>query len=108
MLRTQGPGVQDNWDLWLNVSVFAYNKTVSSSTGVSPHYAMFRREATLPGNCVFPTPAVEKRTMYHWIERSARQKSEVEHPYVQTLDIENSSRMVGVVFWSESHPWDKS
>ena len=23
MLRTRGPGVQDNWDLWLNVSVFA-------------------------------------------------------------------------------------
>ena len=26
MLRTRGPGVQDNWDLWLNASVIAYNK----------------------------------------------------------------------------------
>ena len=34
MLRTRGDGVQDNWDLWINASVFAYNTTVSSSTGV--------------------------------------------------------------------------
>ena len=38
MLRTRGLGVQDNWDLWLNASVFAYNTTVISSTGVMPHY----------------------------------------------------------------------
>ena len=48
MLRTRGDGIQDNWDLWINASVFAYNTTVSSSTGVMPHYAMFGREATLP------------------------------------------------------------
>ena len=57
MLWTRGPGVQDNWDLLLNVSVFAYNTTVSSSIGVTPHYTMFENEAMLP---------VEKRTMYHW------------------------------------------
>ena len=66
MLRTQGPGVQENGDLWLNASVFACNTTVSSSTGVTPHYAMFGLEATLPVDWVFPTPSVEKRTMYHW------------------------------------------
>ena len=27
-----GPGVQENWDLWINVLVFASNTTVSSST----------------------------------------------------------------------------
>ena len=68
MLRTQGPGVQESWDLWLNATVFAYNTTVSSSTGVTPHYAMFGREATLPVDWVFPTPSVEKRKMYHWTE----------------------------------------
>ena len=31
MLQTRGPRVQNNWDLWLNASVFAYNTTVSSS-----------------------------------------------------------------------------
>ena len=38
MLGTRGPGVQDNGVLWINVSVFAYNTTVSSSTEVTPHY----------------------------------------------------------------------
>ena len=66
MLRTRGPGVQDHWDLWLNAFVFAYNTTVSSSTGVKPHYAMFGHKGTLPGDWVFPTPSVEKRMMHHW------------------------------------------
>ena len=64
MLRTRGEGIQDNWDLWINASVFAHNTTVSSSTGVTPHYAMFGREAMLPVDWVFPTPSAEKRTMY--------------------------------------------
>ena len=59
MLRTSGPGVQDIWDFWLNASV-------SNSTGVTPNYAMFGCKATLPVDLVFPTPSVEKRTMYHW------------------------------------------
>ena len=66
MLRTRGPGVQDNWDLWINDSIFAYNTIVSTSTGVTPHYAMFRRGAMIPVDWVFPTPSVEKRTMYQW------------------------------------------
>ena len=48
MLRTGEPVVQESWDLLLNVSAFAYNTTVSSSTGVTPHYAMFGNEAMLP------------------------------------------------------------
>ena len=67
MLQTRGPGVQDKWDLWINLSVFAYNTTVSSSTGVTPHYAMFRYKAMLPVDWVYPTPSVEKRTIYQWI-----------------------------------------
>ena len=51
MLKTRGPGVQDNWDMWLNASMFAYN---TSSTGVTPHYAMFGCEATLPDDCQVP------------------------------------------------------
>ena len=66
MLRTWRPRVQENWDLWLNVSVFAYNTAVSSCTGVTPHFAIFRRKATLPMDRVFFMTSVEKRTMYHW------------------------------------------
>ena len=65
MLRTRGEGIQDNWDLWINASVFAYNTTVSS-TGVTPHYTMLGRKATLPVDWVFPTPSTERRTMYQW------------------------------------------
>ena len=46
VLRTRGEGIQDNWDLWVNASVFTYNTTVSSSTGVTPQYAMFGRSNT--------------------------------------------------------------
>ena len=66
ILQTRGEGVQDNWDLWINASVFAYNTTVRSSIAVTPHYTMFGREATLPVDWVFPTPSAEKRTMYQW------------------------------------------
>ena len=64
MFRMRGDGIQDNWDLWINASAFVYNTTVSSSTGVTPHYAMFGRKAKLPVDWVFPTPSMEKRTMY--------------------------------------------
>ena len=64
MLRTRGEEIQDNWDLLINASVFTYNTAVSSSTRVTPHYAMFRREATLPVDWVFATPSAEKITMY--------------------------------------------
>ena len=66
MLWARGDGIQDNWDLWINASAFTYNTTVSSSTEVTLHYAMFGRKATLPVDWVFPTPSVEKRTIYQW------------------------------------------
>ena len=56
----------NNWDVWFNASVFVYNTTMSSSTGVIPHYAVFGCETTLPVDWIFPTSSVEKRTMYHW------------------------------------------
>ena len=66
MLRIRGPGVQDNLDLWLNAFMFEYFSTMSSRTGVTPHYAMFGREATLPVDWVFPTPSAENKIMYNW------------------------------------------
>ena len=67
MLQTQGPRVKESWDLWLNMSMFAYNTTVSSSTEVTPHYAMFERKAMLSVDWVFPTLSVEKRTIGYLI-----------------------------------------
>ena len=65
MLQTQGPGVQENRDLWLNAPVLAYNSTVSSSTGVTPHYAMFGYEVKLLVNWVFLTPSVRRNTQIY-------------------------------------------
>ena len=93
--------------------MFSYNTTVSSSTGVTPHYAMFGREATLSVDWVFPsyvwersnatcrlgdsytlrgeknTVSVDERhtgrkTMcFQEHERSARRKSKAEHSDVR-------------------------
>ena len=51
----------------MNAILFAYNTTLSSSTGVTQHYAMFGHEATLPVDWVFPTLSAEKKMMYHWM-----------------------------------------
>ena len=37
VLRTRGPGVRPNWDVWLNAKVFTFNTTVYSSTGVQQY-----------------------------------------------------------------------
>jgi transposase InsO family protein len=39
---------QDDWDTHLRGVTMAYNTTVNSQTGFTPHYMMFGREATLP------------------------------------------------------------
>ena len=84
MLRTRGEGIQDNLDLWINASVFAYNTTVSS-TGVTPHYTMFEKEATLPVDWVSPTPSAEKRTMYQWMEDILEEK---QHAYKHMREVQ--------------------
>ena len=65
MLRTRGEGVQDNLDLWINVSVFVYNTIMSSSTRVTPQNGTFGREEMLPVDWVFPAPSAERRPMYN-------------------------------------------
>ena len=91
--------MQEIWDLWLNVFVFAYYTTVSSSTGATPHYTMFGCKVTLPVGWVFPTPSVEKRTMYHWTgdmmeerQRAYKSMRDIQggrvRPDVQALDTE--------------------
>ena len=71
---------------------------------------MFGRKATLPVDWVFPTPSVDKITMYHWTgdmmeeqqhaynERSTRQKSQAESSDVQVVDTEYPGWVFGLVF----------
>ena len=111
MLRMRGEGVQDNWDRWINLSVFGYNTTVSSSIILTPHYAMFGREAKLPVDWVLPTPSAEKRTMYQWTgdmleerQQAFKIMREVEggrvrwNADVQTINPEHQSGVSSMVF----------
>ena len=50
---------QDNWDEILPICAMAYNSSVHSSTGFSPHFLMFGREMRLPLNLVLPSPEWE-------------------------------------------------
>ena len=88
MLRTRGDRIQDNWDLWINASVFVYNTTVSCITGVTLHFNIVGQEAMLPVDWVIPTPSGEennesvdgrhagrKTTKLRKYKRCARRKS---------------------------------
>ena len=48
MIRTYVNRKQDDWDELLPYLSFAYNTSVHSSTGVSPYFLMYGREATMP------------------------------------------------------------
>ena len=50
----------------------AYNTKVNSSTGVTPYFATFGREARLPVDLVLPTPGEESRTMNSHVEEVLR------------------------------------
>ena len=48
--------MQNEWDLGLKVACLAYNTTVHSSTGQTPFFATFGREAIVPIHWVYPIP----------------------------------------------------
>ena len=102
MLRTRGEGIQDNWDLWINASVFAYNTKVSSSIGVPVDWGVsdtFSREVN---NLSVNARHVRRKTV--WVfsvqkhERSTSGKSEAECADVQTVNPEHQSGVSSVVF----------
>jgi hypothetical protein len=48
MIRTYINRKQDDWDELLPYLAFAYNTSANSTTGYSPYYLLYGREATLP------------------------------------------------------------
>ena len=53
MLRALGKNDKNDWKRHLAKLAFACNSTVNKSTGFSPHFLMFGREAKLPIDLVF-------------------------------------------------------
>lgn len=64
MLKTLGEKEKSEWHNHLAKLAFAYNATVHSSTGFSPHFLLFGRSPRLPVDDVFgienETPLAEK------------------------------------------------
>ena len=60
MLKTLGEHEKKDWNNHLSKLAFAYNATVSRSTGFSPHFLMFGREPRLPIDSVFQLGETEQ------------------------------------------------
>ena len=56
ILRTMGSEMQNEWDLGVKAACLAYNTTVHSSTGQTPIFATFGREAIVSIHWVYPIP----------------------------------------------------
>ena len=50
----------DDWDVWIPQVLLAYRTTTHMSTGFTPHYMMFGREARMPVDVIAPDPPGEK------------------------------------------------
>ena len=59
ILRTMGSEMQNEWDLGVKAACLAYNTMVYSSTGQTPFFATFGREAIVPIQWVYPIPWVD-------------------------------------------------
>ena len=69
ILRTMGREMQNEWDLGVKAACLAYNTTVHSSTGQTPFFATFGREAIVPIHWVYPIPRPEaEKDVSAWTE----------------------------------------
>ena len=57
-IRTLHPREKKNWHLHLDSLLFAYNTTVHESTGISPFYGMFGRQAKIPLDLMIRLPSI--------------------------------------------------
>ena len=56
ILKTSINNNYKDWDLHLPATMLAYNTSVHSTTGYTPHYLMFGREARIPLHAMYPLP----------------------------------------------------
>ena len=62
MLATFVSVIRDDWDLWLDPGVNAYNTSRQESTGVSPYELVFGRLPRMPLECELGVPMTSPAT----------------------------------------------
>ena len=72
MMRTFLDREDKEWSRYLPAMVMAYNTKVNSSTGVTPYFATFGREARLPVDLILPTPGDEPTTLNGHVEETLK------------------------------------
>ena len=69
ILRNMGREMQNKWDLGVKAACLAYNTTVHISTGQTPFFATFGREAIVPIHWVYPIPKPDvEKDVSAWTE----------------------------------------
>ena len=72
MMKTFMDREDKEWSKYLPAMVMAYNSKVNASTGVTPYFATFGREARLPVDLILPTPGEESRTLNSHVEETVK------------------------------------
>ena len=66
------------WERMLPAAMMAYNTKIHSSTGMTPYYAMFLREARLPVDLVVPPPEKEEH-VHHQVQTTLQRFRDMYH-----------------------------
>ena len=72
MMRTFMDRDDKEWSRYLPAMVMAYNTKVNASTGMTPYYATFGREARLPVDLILPTPGEEPQTLNDHVAQTVK------------------------------------
>ena len=69
MLATSAKSNLNDWERYVRAVCYAYNTSVQSSTGFTPHFLMFGREARLPVDLQFGTSFSESVSPDQYVQR---------------------------------------